>query len=403
MDLEARTEVARLENYANNFSPPSDLHKHIALVGDTLATSVESSPRRYRYERRRLLWAESSLPRVKKCGKVLRGDGVIVRYREGVGAGFAGLTTCGSVWAEPVCNAKIMARRAFEIGGALAVWQMHGKAAVFATYTMRHHRGQSITELWQGLTKAWHHVTLGMPWQKLKARHGIAGWCRVVEVTWGVNGWHVHTHVVFFLETAVSDAEVTELHRAVFDRWSTGLVKSGLGVPLLSGQDAHLVTGPADASIAAYFTKATDQARNLGLEMTHTQSKAARTEHSTLPPWHLLDLVQQGDADALDLWHEYEGGSKGKRQISWSAGLRHMLGLMAEQSDEAIAAEEVGSRNDDLVFITADGWHRLLSVPGLSLADVLSTTERAGLPGLRALLDAEQIEYHLLGGLAHAA
>ncbi len=206
--------------------------------------------------------------------------------------------------------------------------------------------------------------------------------------------------MVFFLD---GPTDVPQLHREVFARWSTGLVNAGLGVPLMSGQDAHIVTGPADESIAAYFTKATDRTRNLGLEMTHTQTKSARTEHATLPVWHLLDRVQQGDADALDLWHEYEGGSKGKRQISWSNGLRQVLGLMAEQSDESIAAEEVGSRNDDLVFITAAGWHRLLSLPAVSLADVLSTTERAGLPGLRALLDAEQVEYQLLGGLAHAA
>jgi hypothetical protein len=299
-----------------------------------------------------------------------------------------------------------MARRAFEIGGALAVWQQAGEQAAFATYTMRHNAGQSLDQLWPALTSAWRYVVMGEPWQKLRRRHGVVGWCRVVEVTWGVNGWHVHTHVVFFLATPATTGvvNVDQLHAAVFARWSAGLVKSGLAEPLPSGQEMHLVTGPADRALAEYFTKATDKPRNLGLEMTHTQSKSARSEHSTEPVWALLDLVEhQGDADALDRWHDFERVSRGKRQISWSVGLREMLGLMREQSDEQIAAEEVGTSNDDLVLITDDGWRRLVALPAISLADVLTVTERGGLTGLRRLLDDEQIEYLVLGEMTRDA
>lgn len=334
------------------------------------------------------------MPRLRKCGRVLRADGVTVRYREGVGAGFAGLCTCGSVWGCPVCNAKVMARRAFEVGGALAVWQMAGKGAAFGTYTMRHHMGQSLDLLWPALTSAWRSVTMGAPWIRLKARFGVVGWCRVVEVTIGPNGWHVHTHVIFFLEES-TPLLVAQLHDAVFARWRAGIVRAGLAEPLRSGQDMHVVGGPADESLASYFAKI-DRPRNLGLEMTQTQSKSARGEFGTDPVWSLIDRIETGDADALDRWHEWERVSRGKRQISWSGGLRQMLGLMAEQSDEEIAAEEVGSSNDDLVFITAAGWERVLSVPTLSLADVLQVTERQGLSGLRALLDAEGVEYLVL-------
>lgn len=369
-----RQEPPRLENYANN----------CAIAGQ--------SPRRARYERRRLLWAESSLPRVKKCGRTLRGDHVAVRWRDGVGAGFSGLTTCGSVWVCPVCNAKIMSRRAVEIGGAVAVWQQVGLPVAFATFTMRHHKGQSLADLWQALTDAWRAITGGRGWREDCERFGIAGWVRVVEVTIGPNGWHVHTHVLLYFEVAGPD--LAQLQGRMFGRWAGSLTDSGMGTPLMSGQDMHLVGGPADECLAAYFTKAMDGGRNLGLELTQTQSKTARTEHSTVPAWTLLDAVQAGEADALDAWHEWEAGSKHRRQVSWSLGFRARLGMLNDApSDEQVAREEVGSERDDLVLITRAGWHTLLRERSLSLADVLAMTERAGLVGLTGLLDSYGAEY----------
>jgi len=50
------------------------------------------------------------------------GGSVAVRVSGGVG-GFAGLSTCGSVWACGVCNAKIMARRQLEIGAGVEGWE----------------------------------------------------------------------------------------------------------------------------------------------------------------------------------------------------------------------------------------------------------------------------------------
>jgi hypothetical protein len=311
-------------------------------------------------------------------------------------AGFAGLSTCGSVWADPVCNAKVMARRALEIGAAVEMWQARGGRVAFVTLTMRHRRGQRLTDLWDGLSKAWGRVTSGKGWVVDQARAGVEGWLRVVEVTDGGNGWHVHIHSLLFLAPGVTASTLVAVHGSMLGRWAGGLRAAGLGVPLAVGQDAKLLAGAADSDLSRYFTKAVHGGHAVGLEFTASQTKAVRGAHGTRPVWSLLDaVVESGDADALDRWHEWERASKGRRQLTWSQGLRKRLGLGVEQTDEAVAGEEMGSSADDLVLITAEGWSRVIA-RHLSVA-LLEVTERQGLGGARALLESEGVGYRLIG------
>ena len=323
------------------------------------------------------------------------GGGVAVRSRGGL-AGYAGLATCGSVWADPVCNSKVMARRAVEIGAAVATWQAQGGAVAFATLTMRHTKGQALPALWDALSGAWGKVTSGSQWIKDKRRYGVAGWLRVVEVTHGVNGWHVHVHCVLFLEGKQTDRLVKQLHARMVARWSRRLVDLGFMAPLAVGQEAHLVKDAGDNDLARYLTKATDSARRIGLEVTQTQSKTLRGAHKTRSPWELLDDVENlGLAESLGLWHEWERGSKGRKQMTWSKGMRDLVGLVVEKSDEDVAAEEHGSGADDLVLIDAAGWKRLTAVP-VDLARLLVVTEATGLRGLRVFLDERSITYSVM-------
>lgn len=385
---------APLDNYANNSSP--FLNGSLGNRGSGSLAGA-SDLRRRRYARRGLLWDLSGMSRVRRCGRttVMPGGGVAVRRRAGV-AGFSGLATCGSVWADPVCNAKIMARRAVEIGAAVSLWQAAGNSVAFLTFTMRHHRGQPLADLWDALREAWGRTTSGR-WNDDRARFGVAGVLRVVEVTYGVNGWHVHVHALVFLEGRTSSDAAAALHGRMFGRWSRRLVALGFGAPLAVGQDAQVLRGAADPALAAYLTKSTDAARAIGLEVTQTQTKNARGRHSTRPPWALLDDVeQQGEAASLDLWHEWERGSKNRKQMTWSQGLRQRLGLLAEQSDEDVAAEEHGSADDDLVLIDAAGWAMLTAGPPGDLADLLAVTEAGGLAALRPWLDRRQVSYDVL-------
>lgn len=374
---EAGARRLALENYANNFSPP--LTRRVS-----------------RYARRGVLWNLSTLERVRKCGRTRHGvQGVALRRTAGGVVGYSGVCTCGSVWACPVCNSKIMARRALEIGGAVAGWQARGGACAFVTLTMRHHAGQRLDTLWDALSAAWNAATGGKQWVLDRDRFGVAGWLRVVEVTFGRNGWHVHVHGVVFLDGASTAVDVEQLHGRLFGRWSRALRRRGLGAPLPVAQDAHLVTGPADQRLAEYFTKSVDGSHRLGLELTQSQTKSTRTQLGTSSTWSLLDLVEL--AGDLTGWEEWEQASKGRRQLTWSKGLRELLGLRREKSDEEVASEEVGSGDDDLVLITPAGWAGLCLVPA-ALGELLDVTQAGGLSAARAYLDARAIAYEVIGG-----
>lgn len=361
-----------LENYANNWTPPG---------------SEPGSRRARRYGRRSALWHESSLPRVRKCGRVARVPDGLVGVRSGPnGAGFSGLCTCGSVWACPVCNAKVMSRRALEIGLAIAAHQAQGGAVIFQTLTMRHHRGQALAGLWDALQGGWASLRAGKVWKRRSGVLGLRGYIRAVEVTDGPNGWHVHIHALLLVDGAVTRDQVDDFAGWAHGKWSRALVRQGLDAPLPVGQLARLVTGPADADLSAYLSKSTD----LGLELTQSQSKRARSAHGTSPVWEQLTAaIEQGDADALDRWHEWEKGSHGRRQITWSQGLRDDLGLGQEQTDEEIAGQEAG--DVDLVLITAEGWASLVARHAL-IPQVLDAAD-VGPEHLRSWLTEHGVEY----------
>lgn len=360
------------------------MHRGPVLVAET--------SRERRYRRRGLLWDVSDLERVRKCGRVRHDAQGVALRRTGDGVvGYAGLCTCGSVWACPVCNAKVMGRRQNEIGLAVAQWQKTGGQVVMVTLTMRHHRGQRLGDLWDALSAAWNRVTAGKAWLADKARHSIVGWLRAVEVTFGVNGWHVHVHALVFVEPGATAASVRDLQGSMFNRWSRALQRAGLAAPAMVGQDAHLVTGPADRALSEYFTKAVDQVHRIGLELTATQSKEARSAHSTETTWSLLDEVE--DTGEVGRWNEWERGSKGRRQLTWSKGLRERLGLRREQTDDEIAAQEVGTRADELAVITPSGYEQLRTSPR-DLGTLLDAVALGG-DEWRGLLDAWGVDYEL--------
>jgi hypothetical protein len=378
-----------LENTGNNLSPRTD-------------GRVEK--RSLRWSLRSSLWSSSTLQAVRQCGRIPRasGVGVTVRMREGV-AGFANLQHCGSIWSCPVCSAQILTRRALEIGAVLGAAVAAGHSLGFVTLTMRHHQAQSLGLLWGAAQRGWQRAISGRGWQAAKLG-GVEGWVRVWEVTDGQNGWHVHVHFVLVLPGDATAADLDVVAGGMFDRWSRGLQAAGLAAPRLVGQEWHLAAGEnAGGSLAEYLMKLCEQlvpstpaevGSSLGMELTHTRPGRARRELATRPVWSLLeDWAQGGDVDALARWQEWEQGSKSKRQVGWSKGLRkRFVPELVEVTDEEIAGEEMGSADDSLLTITDEGWRQLCRTPAV-LPLLLEVTERLGRAGLVQVLDELAVPY----------
>ena len=390
-----------------------------------------------RLHARRVLWSTSTLPRTRKCGRALAvGNelGVSVRVSQTGdrrSAGFGGLQSCGSPWSCPWCASKIAAQRQADIAAAVTEWQRRGNVLGLVTLTMRHHNGQRLKTLWDAYAYAWGRVTSGRRWVDAQEALGVVMprtvkvWgrtpagdriqigsrntakirvptIRVVEVTVGANGWHVHVHALVFLR-AMPDVKLSRqnrlvraLGRAMFGRWKAGLIAKGLTAPSRDsgGLDAHVVTGDASA-FGEYFTKNQySGAAAVALEMARADLKAARGKNRT--PFEVLRSVA-GASDYRDgdetLWAEWEQGSRNRRQIQWSPGLRELVKLPeAEKTDEDIAAEEQGGSN--VAWIDTSDWYSKVCAIGGAQARVLVAAE-LGLQQLRDVLEDLGARYQL--------
>lgn len=336
-----------------------------------------------RYTTREHLRAFTSLKRVRDCGTPMGDVGVkVLKSHDGSRhAGFAGLETCGSQ-ACPVCAAKIAYKRQQEIGQVVREHIAFNGSVVMLTLTMRHNKGDSLQELWDAMSVAWKAATNGSGWRKDRSEFGVHHYVRVVEVTHGANGWHVHVHALLLGDLRLKDDVIRlDLATRMFSRWSKKLTSLGLKAPIFAkgGADIRYINpseGVAE-TIAEYVSKSgmgvtlpeslryddkdkisqalrdeakkdLDKARKIAFEIARSDLKDGKRGNRT--PWQILsDYIDFSSSQDLALWINYEEVSKGRRTITWSRGLRDKYGLGAELSDEEIAAEEQGGALEALI------------------------------------------------------
>ena len=358
-DISGRPQGVRSWELTNNASTS------IWNAEDSEATHRRQSARRLRWERRRVLWRESRLPRLKSCGRVpavpsrpdansLSGHYVSVRRRSADGTAFAvGMAQCGSVWACPVCSANIRQRRAKEIEAAVnAHWNTNG-SVLFLTLTVRHIASDSLADLLTGLRDAWSKVTTGRAWVNEKAALGIVGFVRTVEITYGDPnsggaGWHPHIHALLFLAGDVDPFDVEALEGSIYARWERAVVRAGVGKPSRAHGIRLQFVKQSRHSLGDYLNKVIDargEEQSVGMEMTRGDLKADRGDWGQgLHPFEFLDIAAANRFDspyARRLWNEYETATRGLHCLTWSRGLVARLLPEGVDVDENKDSEEV--------------------------------------------------------------
>lgn len=342
-----------------------------------------SNLRTERWKALGILWDMSSLERVRKCGRVtiLPGGNVGVR-KKGEAVGYAGLATCGSVWACPRCSARIMAVRRLELGVLISAAAAEGYTVAFGTVTLRHKQGQALAVLWEALTKGQQGVTNATKVKRIRQSLNRVGYVRATEVTYGGNGWHPHIHTIQLFKGEVSQDQLDELRDAEFDVWSRQCQNRGLGAPLKKRYELRKVND-ANVEFADYFAKgvydpkSAKAAKSVSFEMTGSQTKKGRRKESRTP-WEVLeDFGKTGDFEDWEVFEEYEKASKGKRALVWSRGLKDLFSI-GEVEDEDIAAEEVGDRDDTLFWVT--DWSPIAGNASLG-GRLLAAVKSGGLAG----------------------
>lgn len=295
------------------------------------------------------------------CRRGPRGDAVELKRRverDGPRAHFAQLVYCGKPIC-PLCGPKIAAERASDIAVALSAHYAAGGRVMFATYTLRHDRGQRLTTLLTGLSKGWSAIRQNKTPRRLLYAY-TAGWIKRLEVTAGGNGWHPHLHVFRFLKPGVTDAQAAELADAEYAAWSRAAARHGLGTPDrehgLSWKVLDLAT--AHEKVADYAAK------TAALELASAGTKRGRRGASRSPLQVLHDFGQNGLERDRALWFEYVEAMHGRHHIEWSQGLRRLLlADVPEVTDEEAAAsdDQLGKL---LGLLSPETWQRIAFSPG---------------------------------------
>lgn len=339
---------APLGNYGKSHSAPiriKDLGRCDPETGELVQTGRD--PSLARLERWALLSVSRELlphSQTAKCYRVRRAEHVTVLHSSGAASGhLAGLCTCHSVWACPVCASKISERRREDLQAALDAARAQGLHAYLLTLTHPHTRADSLPDLLRGEQDALARVLKVRATQGILARIGRVGQVRAWEVTHGrkravSHGWHPHFHLLLFCTVSLSAADRREVQGALYAQWAKACERAGLDRPR-EGYGCRLDGGERAAD---YVTKWGQEEAAWGFASELTKGHIKRAGEHGETPFDLLRalLVDEGDRQAAWLYREYAGAYRGKRQLVWSRGLRERLGLDAEATDAEIAAEQ---------------------------------------------------------------
>ena len=349
--------------------PPPDRPRRKALW------ALRDSMRQFQGPKREDRKGGWQAPRPVKCGWTLCGvpsvDGVqarerLVEVRHGEhGASFRGLVVCASVWACPVCSAAIRGERSAEVQKAVEVWGQ--PRVVLLSLTVRHGMGDDVRGLARGVANAWRRMTRGAPWKRLARRLGIRHSIRALELTHGAHGWHPHLHVLLFLARPSKGGDVSwrlsedraQAHLAIARLWRKAVARE-LG-PDHEPDDVH-GTDVRPCHRADYISK-------LGLEVT--DPGLAKRGRSGRSPWQIAsDLASyQGDGaqtiarrerDA-SLWLAYVEGTRGRKMLTWSKGLKRVAGIAERDDAETLEKKE---RPQPIAYLNLPTWRELRRTEG---------------------------------------
>ena len=263
-------------------------------------------------------------------GKMINRNFVDVWKNKQENFGYGGLITCGSVWNCPVDAPKIAIHRRSELSEALKVAEVQGLNVLHMTQTAPHHLGESLKDLLEKMVCARRLMLHRKPWKRLETAIGIKGTIRALEVTYSwSNGWHVHFHVLLVISEHLTAEQIREHQKIIFEQWLEACLTAGLQAP----SELHGVNLADGRSAGEYVGK-------WGVEDEISKAHLKKGRDGGLSPFEFLDKVLEGDLRYEALFQEYAKAFKGRRQLVWSKGLRELLKLETEISDEKIAESQ---------------------------------------------------------------
>ena len=284
-----------------------------------------------------------------RCRQAHRPDVEVWRTKETKTARFQNLQTCASPWVCPPCSSRISERRSAELLQAIQKHQESGGQVLLLTLTNPHTRTDDLHAMLDAQAKAMSRFNGQRASKRIWEAMGCIGTVRAWEVTYGVNGWHPHFHILIFCSAGLD----LETYRSLFfSAWANSCRLAGLPIPLefkANTLEPLGVTLEDGSKAHQYVSKGL---WGLEKEMTKGHTKKARNGRT---PFDLLrSYLYDDDKQAAALFAEFAGCFHGRRQLVYSNGLKAHFDLV-EKTDAEISSE-VEESAERLGSITLEQW-----------------------------------------------
>ncbi|SBR45151.1 hypothetical protein [Halomonas sp. HL-93] len=369
----------------------------------------------------------------------------ILRSKEYGTSHYGGLVVCAGAWVCPVCAPIIQAKRSERVSQAFhwahsldlrtdAIYiskEEHARRAfedsqfengfifkkkrrqfmptpelltknlkvALITFTTPHSRTDTVDTLFPKFQSAMAFMKEHRRYKDFKKSIGYVGEITATEMTFGENGPHIHRHVLYFMDDRYKDQtdnqefadEVSEIVlKDFFDRaWGSALQKTGLLQNFGSKQYADFLAHGIDVIPRAhetdYLTKAGTEEWGADAEITKQSSKQGK-KHGRTPFQILADSAKS--AKDSETFLDYVKGTKGKAQLTFSAGFKNLIGLdeLSDEKQDELDASESDDPADLLASLDYSDWSFV--VKSKNRGQLLRIASEQGKEGIDAFIQS---------------
>lgn len=234
-----------------------------------------------------------------------------------------GVATCKSSWGCPVCGQAKRLDIARRLASAYARWCSRGGGCLILTLTIRHGARDDLALLNGILNAAWAGFTASAPWQRIRARAGIDGVVRLVDVTHGHRaGWHPHVHALLWIGRdrvdIAGERERRALRRKLLKRWQLCVARAALEQNVPADRASAYVPGARGVSLEVA------QSGSYGVKLALRATMLARDpreQPSGRTMWDIIAGAVAGVARDEALWSEY---TQAMTRTHVAPGLAHL-------------------------------------------------------------------------------
>ena len=297
-----------------------------------------------------------SLERQCNCLRYQNGHSAFIDLFKAPGATkahYKGLQTCGSVHSCPICATKITEYRKKEIEDLLE--KTIGKHHYLVTLTIPHYINESCKDVRDKFLAArrrlknWNDIeghNEFVSFRKTLKHYQYDGSVTTVEVTFGQNGWHIHSHELFIFDKKIDDLK--KFREIVFANWTKAVIYSDIQIKNASAFFKRSVRidelGQDHKNIMTSYLTKVGTSETWGMSMELTKGNLKKQQNGNITPFGMLFAIVQAPTkiESRTLYNKYQyrfweycQTFKGKQFIRFSKNLKNKYGI-AEIKDQDI-------------------------------------------------------------------